>query len=160
MPEIKIGHKAPDFELPAEDGHSVHLSALTGQKIVLYFYPKDNTPGCTAQACDLRDHIEDFNALNVKIIGISKDSVASHAKFKAKHNLNFTLASDEHSTVCERYGVWKEKSMYGKTFMGIERSTVLIDENGDIKAIWRKVSPKDHVKLISDALNRAHDQSL
>lgn len=152
MPEPEIGHHAPDFELPTDNDGSIHLSALKGQKVALYFYPKDNTPGCTAQACDLRDHIEDFNALNVQIIGISKDSAAAHTKFKAKHNLNFTLASDEHSDVCERYGVWKEKSMYGKTFMGIERSTFLIDENGNIAAIWRKVSPKDHAQLLKDAL--------
>lgn len=153
MSTLETGQPAPDFTLPTDNNGSITLSALRGQKIVLYFYPKDNTPGCTTQACDLRDNIADFNDVNVTIIGISKDSAASHTKFKAKYNLNFALASDENGTTCEDYGVWVEKSMYGKRYMGIERSTFLIDENGIITHIWRKVSPKDHIASLKDALS-------
>jgi thioredoxin-dependent peroxiredoxin len=152
MQDLEIGQKAPEFNLPTDNDGLIKLADLKGKKVILYFYPKDNTPGCTVQACDLRDHMEDFNDLNIEIIGISKDSPASHTKFKAKHNLNFTLASDESSDTCEKYGVWKEKSMYGKKFMGIERSTFLIDEKGNIATIWKKVSPKDHVQLLKEQL--------
>lgn len=154
MNVIKTGQKAPDFNLPADNDTNVNLSDFRGKKIILYFYPKDNTPGCTTQACDLRDHMKSFNELDIKIIGISKDSAASHTKFKAKHNLNFTLASDENTDISEQYGVWKEKSMYGKTFMGIERTTFLIDEHGIILEIWPKVSPKNHIELLQDALKK------
>ena len=128
------------------------MSALRGEKVVLYFYPKDNTPGCTTESCDFRDALEDFNALGARIIGLSKCSVKKHDNFKAKHHLNFPLASDENSDVCERYGTWKEKSMYGKKFMGIERSTFLIGEDGNIEQIWRKVKVKDHINEVKAAL--------
>ncbi|MFP4314275.1 MAG: thioredoxin-dependent thiol peroxidase [Alphaproteobacteria bacterium] len=145
MTELSIGDQAPDFTLPTDGGGEITLSAFQGQRVVLYFYPKDNTPGCTTESCDFRDHKSDFEGLNAQIIGISKDSVKKHDNFKSKYDLNFPLASDENSDVCERYGVWAEKSMYGKTFMGIERSTFLIDENGRIAKIWRTVKVKDHV---------------
>ncbi len=152
MKELHTGDPAPKFTLPGDNGQEISLDDFRGKKIVLYFYPKDDTPGCTTESCDFRDHIAAFNALGAAVIGISKDSVARHDKFKAKHGLNFPLASDEHGDVCERYGVWKEKSMYGKTFMGIERSTFLIDENGKIAAIWRKVKVPGHVAEIKTAV--------
>jgi peroxiredoxin Q/BCP len=152
MTQIAIGQKAPDFTLPTDGNGSVTLSKLTGQKVLIYFYPKDNTPGCTTQACDLNDNLTALNKLNLKVIGISKDSVQSHDKFKAKYSLNFTLASDENSDTCEQFGVWVEKSMYGKKYMGIERSSFLIDENGVIEAIWSKVSPKEHLNLVKTHL--------
>ena len=141
---LSIGDTAPDFTLPTDTDSSITLSALRGKKVIVYFYPKDATPGCTAEACSFRDEKPHFDKKNVIIIGISKDSVKNHKKFKEKEQLNFTLASDETGHVCEAYGVWKEKSMYGKTYFGIERSTFLIDEAGKIKAIWRKVSVPDH----------------
>lgn len=152
MPELKTGDKAPDFTLPCDGGEDIALSSFKGQKVVLYFYPKDDTPGCTAESCDFRDNIKSFEKIGVQIIGISKDSVAKHDKFKAKYQLNFPLASDENSDVCERYGVWTEKSMYGKKYMGIERSTFLIDEQGKIAAIWRKVKVPGHVEEVRQAI--------
>jgi len=151
MTELKIGHPAPDFTLPTDDGSEIALSSLRGQNVVLYFYPKDDTPGCTAESCDFRDALPAFEKLNTEIIGISKCSIKKHEKFKAKYDLNFPLASDEKNTVCESYGTWVEKSMYGKTYMGIERSTFLIDAKGNIAAIWRKVSVKGHVDEVQTA---------
>ena len=156
MSELKIGDKAPEFRLPTDGGEDISTTALKGHKVILYFYPKDNTPGCTTQACDFRDTLDSLSKLNAKVVGISKDSVKKHDNFKAKHGLNFPLASDENGDVCERYGVWKEKSMYGKTFMGIERTTFLIDENGIISQIWRKVKVNDHMDEIQSAL-KAHN---
>lgn len=152
MPNIQIGDTAPDFTLPTDGNGEISLADLRGQKVVLYFYPKDSTPGCTTESCDFRDAQPDFSALNVQIIGISKCSVKKHDTFKAKYNFNFPLASDENNDVCERYGTWVEKSMYGKTYMGIERSTFLIDENGKVEKIWRKVKVKDHVNQVKAAL--------
>lgn len=149
---IAVGDKAPDFDLPTDGGGHVKLSDLRGKPVVIYFYPKDMTPGCTTESCDFRDQNPDFAALNAKIIGISKDSAARHDKFKAKHDLNFTLASDEESDTCEKYGVWKEKSMYGKKYMGIERTTVLIDAEGVIRNIWEKVKVKGHVDAVLAAI--------
>ncbi|WP_339778793.1 thioredoxin-dependent thiol peroxidase [uncultured Thalassospira sp.] len=149
---IAVGDKAPDFDLPTDGGGHVKLSDLRGKPVVIYFYPKDMTPGCTTESCDFRDQNPDFAALNAKIIGISKDSAARHDKFKAKHDLNFTLASDEESDTCEKYGVWKEKSMYGKKYMGIERTTVLIDGEGVIRNIWEKVKVKGHVDAVLAAI--------
>lgn len=146
MTELKIGDQAPDFTLPTDGDGEITLSALKGKKVVLYFYPKDNTPGCTTESCSFNDALPDFDKLNAKIIGISKCSVAKHDKFKAKYGFKFPLASDEHNDVCERYGVWTQKSMYGKIFNGIERSTFLIDEEGKISHIWRKVKVKGHVE--------------
>ncbi len=127
---VEIGEKAPDFTLPTDGNGSVTLSALKGKKVVLYFYPKDDTSGCTAEACGFRDSFPDYGGTGSVVIGISKDSVASHDKFKKKHELPFILASDAGSDVCEKYGVWVEKSMYGRKYMGIERCTFLIDREG------------------------------
>lgn len=152
MADLKIGQKAPDFTLPTDGGGTISLSKLKGQKVIVYFYPKDDTPGCTTQACGFRDDLPKFEKMGAVVIGISKDSVKKHDKFKAKYDLNFPLASDEEGTTCEDYGVWVEKSMYGKTYMGIERSTFLIDEQGKIAAIWRKVSVTGHVEDVAKTL--------
>ena len=151
MSALKVGDKAPDFTLPTDGQGQITLSDLKGQKVVLYFYPKDNTPGCTTESCEFNDALPDFKGLNAQIIGLSKDSVKKHDNFKAKYGFNFPLASDEDGSVCEAYGVWKEKSMYGKTFLGIERSTFLIDEDGNIAALWRKVKVKGHVEEVKAA---------
>lgn len=151
---LKIGDKAPDFTLPIQDGTDFTLSDCREDKVILYFYPKDDTPGCTTEARDFNDSLIQFNDMDVNVIGVSKDSVAKHAKFAAKHNLGFPLASDENSDVCERYGVWKEKSMYGKTYMGIERTTFLINEGGIITQIWNKVKAKNHIGDILDHLKK------
>ena len=149
---LEIGAHAPDFTLPSDGGGSVSLAALRGKPVVLYFYPKDDTPGCTQQSCDFRDALPRFGDLGAKVIGISKDSVASHDKFKAKFALPFPLASDENGQTCEDYGVWGEKSMYGKTYMGIDRSTFLIDKDGIIRGIWRKVKVPGHVDQVAEAV--------
>ena len=149
---LEVGDKAPDFELPTDGGNSIKLSDLAGKPVVIYFYPKDMTPGCTTESCEFRDAEPDFSAVDAQIIGISKDSVSRHDKFKAKHDLNFILASDENGTVCEDFGVWKEKSMYGKKFMGIERSTFVIDGSGVIRNAWRKVKVKGHVAEVIEAV--------
>ena len=150
---INIGDIAPDFELPTDlEDRTIQLSALRGKKVVLYFYPKDNTPGCTKEACDFRDHFKQFEARDVEILGISKDNTQNHAKFKQKYQLPFTLLVDAKADVCEAYGVVNKKSMFGKTFLGIERSTFLIDETGHIRAIWRKVKVPGHVEQILDEI--------
>ncbi len=138
------GSLAPEFSLPRENGEAVTLSALRPGKVVLYFYPKDDTPGCTTEAIDFTRLKDDFAAAGTTVIGISKDSVAAHDKFCRKHGLGVILASDEAGDVCERYGVWGEKSMYGKTFQGITRTTVLIDGSGRIARIWPKVKVAGH----------------
>lgn len=152
MTTLKTGSKAPDFTLPTDGGGSVTLSKLKGAPVVVYFYPKDDTSGCTQEACDFRDNLTAFKRLKVQVIGISKDSVKKHDKFKEKYELNFPLASDEDGKVCDKYGVWVEKSMYGKKYMGIERSTFLIDADGKIAHIWRKVSVTDHVSDVLQVL--------
>lgn len=152
MSDLDVGQPAPDFTLPTDGNGEITLSDLKGKEVVLYFYPKDDTPGCTKESCGFSDALPAFEGLNAQIIGVSKCSVAKHDKFKAKYGLNFPLASDENSGVCESYSVWKEKSMYGKTYMGIERSTFLIDENGKIAAIWRKVKVPGHVEAVQEAL--------
>ena len=141
---ITTGQIAPDFTLPRDGGGSVTLSALRPGKVVLYFYPKDDTPGCTLEAQDFTARAEAFAAAGTTVIGVSKDSVKAHDKFCNKHALSVILASDEAGQTCEDYGVWVEKSMYGKTYMGIERCTVLIDGAGKIARVWRKVSVKGH----------------
>ncbi len=146
MADLKTGNKAPDFTLPTDGGGTVKLSDFKGQPVVLYFYPKDDTSGCTKEACDFRDNLSAFKRLKVQVIGVSKDSVKKHDKFKEKYELNFPLASDEDGKVCDKYGVWVEKSMYGRKYMGIERATYLIDAEGKIAHIWRKVSVTDHVE--------------
>ncbi len=145
---IEIGDKAPDFTLPTDSGGKVTLSKLRGQKVVLYFYPKDDTSGCTAEACGFRDSFPKFGRIEATVIGLSKDSVASHDKFKEKYELPFILASDEKGEVCEAYGVWVQKSMYGRKYMGIERATFLIDEKGAVRGVWRKVKVPGHVDAV------------
>lgn len=153
MTDLNVGDIAPDFTLPTDGDGQLTLSSLKGQKVVLYFYPKDNTPGCTTESCEFNEQLPNFEKLGANIIGISKCSVKKHDNFKAKYGFNFPLASDENGTTCEDYGVWKEKSMYGKKFMGIERSTFLIDEEGKIAHIWRKVKVKGHVEEVKNTLS-------
>ena len=148
---VELGKKAPDFTLPTDGGGTVSLKDLKGQKVVLYFYPKDDTPGCTKEACGFRDALPDFTKGDAVIIGVSKDSVARHDKFKGKYDLPFTLAADEDGTVCAAYGTWIEKSMYGRKYMGIDRATFLIDEKGMLRGEWRKVKVKGHVEEVLDA---------
>ncbi len=142
---IQIGATAPDFTAPTDGGGTVRLKGLRGKKVVLYFYPKDNTPGCTTESCDFRDAQAKFDAKDAVILGVSPDSVKSHDKFKQKFELPFTLISDEDHKIAEAYGVWQEKSMYGRKYMGIVRSTFVIDEKGKIAAIYDKVKVKGHV---------------
>ena len=141
---VKVGDKAPDFNLPADGGGTLSLKALKGKTVVLYFYPKDDTSGCTAEACAFRDALPDFSKVKAEIVGVSRDPVASHDKFKTKYDLPFPLASDVDGKVCQAYGVWVEKSMYGKKYMGIERSTFLIDGKGVVRELWRKVKVPGH----------------
>jgi len=148
---VAVGDKAPDFTLPADGGGTVSLKALRGKTIVLYFYPKDDTPGCTAEACAFRDALPDLSKVKAEIVGISRDSVASHDKFKRKFDLPFPLASDEDGKVCQAYGVWVEKNMYGKTYMGIERASFLIDAKGIVRGVWRKVKVGGHADEVLKA---------
>lgn len=148
----KIGEDAPFFELPNEQGKNISLASLKGKNIVVYFYPKDATPGCTTEGQNFRDAYELFQAQNTVILGVSKDSVKSHDKFKCKQNFPFDLLSDEEGDMCETYGVWVEKNMYGKKYMGIQRATFLIDENGKIANVWPKVSVKGHVDEVLEAV--------
>lgn len=148
MSDLKIGDAAPDFTLPANGNQTISLSDYKGKKVVLYFYPKDDTPGCTKESCSFRDHKKDFEDVNAQIIGISKCSVKKHDKFVEKYQLNFPLVSDEENTICEAYGTYVEKNMYGRKYMGIERSTFLIDEDGKIAALWRKVKVPSHVEAV------------
>ena len=150
MPEV--GKKAPDFTLLDQDGQKVSFKDFIGKKVVLYFYPKDNTSGCTKEACNFRDDFPKFKKSDAVIIGISPDSVNSHKKFAEKYNLPFTLLSDEDKKVLEKYKVWKEKSMYGRKYMGVERTTYVIDENGKIKKIFNKVKVDGHNKEVMEAL--------
>jgi peroxiredoxin Q/BCP len=151
---LSIGDKAPDFTLPTDqDNQVITLSQLKGKKVVLYFYPKDNTPGCTKEACDFRDHFPTFSKKDVLVFGISKDSAKAHSKFKEKYGLPFTLLVDANADVCEAYGVINKKSLFGKTFLGIQRSTFVIDEKGIICAIWRKVKVNGHVEQVLNELN-------
>lgn len=143
---LEIGQLAPDFELTANNGQNVKLSDFRGKYVVLYFYPKDMTPGCTAEACDFRDHHERFKELNAVILGVSPDPVKRHQKFIEKHHLPFLLLADEDHRVAELYGVWKLKKMFGKEYMGIERSTFIIDKDGKLVQEWRKVKVKGHVE--------------
>ena len=146
--------KAIDFTLPANNGENVKLSDFLGKRVVLYFYPKDNTPGCTQEACDFRDNFERLTAKNVVVLGVSKDSIKKHEGFVAKQKLPFLLLSDENSDVCEKYGVWNEKINFGKKYFGIIRSTFLIDEKGEIIKEWRKVKVEGHVDEIIEELDK------
>jgi peroxiredoxin Q/BCP len=146
--KLKPGKKAPSFDLPSDGDGRIKLSALKGQKVVLYFYPKDDTSGCTQEAIDFNGLRKQFEKANTVIIGVSPDSVKSHDKFKAKHELDFDLVSDESKTMLEAYGVWVEKSMYGRKYMGVERTTVLIDDAGKIAQVWNKVKVPGHAKEV------------
>lgn len=150
MPEIS--QAAPDFTLPSTDGGDVTLSALQGKPVVLFFYPRDNTPGCTKESIGFSESRAAFEAAGAVVFGISKDSMASHEKFVSKKSLTVPLLSDEHGSACEDYGVWKEKSMYGKKFMGIERTTFLIAADGTIAQIWPKVKVPGHVDAVLEAV--------
>ena len=141
---LEIGMKAPDFSLPDKDGNTVRLSDFQGKKVVLYFYPKDNTPGCTKEACSLRDWNSEIIKRGVTVMGVSKDSIQSHNKFRDKHGLNFILLSDPEKTVHMAYDAWGEKKLYGKISLGTIRKTFLIDENGNIEKIWNKVAVATH----------------
>src|SRR5687767_13306544 len=151
---LEIGDKAPDFAMPTDGGGKISLKSLKGKPVVLYFYPKDDTSGCTAEACAFRDTLPDFSKLDATVIGVSRDSVESHQKFKEKYQLSFPLASDTDGSVTEAYGVWGEKSMYGRKYMGIERATFLIDKNGIIRDIWRKVKVPGHAAEVLAALSK------
>ncbi|WP_281858674.1 thioredoxin-dependent thiol peroxidase [Litoreibacter halocynthiae] len=148
----QTGELAPDFTLPRDGGGTVTLSALQPSKVVLYFYPKDDTPGCTKQAIGFTEQLQAFKDAGCEVIGVSKDTAAKHDKFRDKHSLGVILASDADGEVCEQYGVWNEKSMYGKTFMGIERSTFLIGSDGKILQEWRKVRVPGHVEAVLEAV--------
>jgi peroxiredoxin Q/BCP len=149
---LEVGKKAPVFTLQDGNGKKVSLNEFKGKKVVLYFYPKDMTSGCTQEACDFRNALPNFKKIKTDVLGISIDPVASHKKFASKYNLPFTLLSDEKKDVVEKYGVWKEKSMYGKKYMGIERTTFIIDEEGKIKNIFPKVKVAGHVAEVIEAL--------
>lgn len=149
---LEVGKKAPAFKLKNQNGEAVSLSELKGKQVVLYFYPKDDTPGCTKEACSFRDNLPRFNTSNAVVLGVSPDSVASHKKFIDKFGLPFDLLSDENKEVVEKYDVWKEKNMYGKKYMGVERTTFIIDEEGKIKKIFNKVKVDGHEAEVLDAL--------
>jgi peroxiredoxin Q/BCP len=150
--ELKVGDKAPSFTLPAAGGHTVSLSELKGKSVVLYFYPKDDTSGCTAEAIAFSKESKGFKAADAVVVGVSKDSASSHDKFKAKYNLSVMLAADEDIKTAETYGVWVEKSMYGRRYMGMERATFLIDGAGNIRQIWRKVKVPGHAEEVLAAV--------
>ena len=145
---VSDGDRAPGFTLLADDGSQVSLEGLRGRKVILYFYPKDDTSGCTIEACDFRDALPRVDESGAAVLGVSPDDIVSHEKFKTKFDLNFPLLVDEDHTVAEAYGVWKEKSMYGRKYWGIERSTFLIDEEGVVRKSWRKVSAKGHAEAV------------
>lgn len=152
MTELTVGDKAPNVTLPLSTGETVKLSGFKGQPVILYFYPKDDTPGCTTEACGFNEALSAFKKLDAVVIGISKDSAASHEKFRKKYNLTFSLATDEEGDLCDAFGTWVEKSMYGRKYMGIDRATFLIDPQGKIAALWRKVKVPGHVDEVKDAL--------
>jgi peroxiredoxin Q/BCP len=149
---VEQGQEAPDFTLPDQDGNEVTLSELRGQPVVLYFFPKADTPGCTAQACGVRDHRSDYEGSGARVVGVSPDTVAAQRKFAEKYGLDFTLLADENHEVADLYGVWGEKKMYGKTYMGVTRATFLIDTNGTVARVFPKVSPKTHDEVVLEAL--------
>ena len=151
--QLKVGQKAPAFSLPNQDGKIVSLSDFKGKKVVLYFYPKDDTPGCTKESCAFRDGIEEIRGSGAEVLGVSGDSVESHKRFAKKFNLNFPLISDESKKMLRDYGVWKEKSLYGRKYMGIERTTFIIDENGKIDDIFHKVKVDGHLEEVLGELD-------
>jgi len=149
---LAIGDTAPDFTLPTDTGEELSLSSLRGRPVVIYFYPKDDTPGCTTESCEFRDLMPRFDASNATILGVSPDSVKSHQKFKTKFELPFTLIADTEKVACQAYDVWKEKSMYGKKYMGVERTTFVIDTDGKISHIFGKVKPAGHAAEVMEAV--------
>jgi peroxiredoxin Q/BCP len=149
---VEEGQEAPDFELASDAGERVRLSQFRGKPVVLYFYPKDDTPGCTAQACGIRDSYDDFEQRGAVVLGVSPDEESSHVKFKQKYGLPFTLLADPEHAVAELYGVWGERKYMGKTYMGVERSTFLIDDDGHIAKVMRRVKPDTHAAKVLDAL--------
>ncbi len=150
LPEV--GKRAPAFTLPAHPEGKITLSKLKGKNVVLYFYPRDNTPGCTTEACEFRDHLASVESEDTVVLGVSTDSLESHKKFADKYELSFPLLSDEDHKICEKYGVWVEKNMYGKKSMGVQRATFLIDKTGKIAAVWPKVRVKGHVAKVAEKL--------
>ena len=149
---LDVGDNAPEFTIATDGGVSFSLSEMKGYNVIIYFYPKDDTPGCTKEACGFRDMLPDFSDSSAKIIGISKDTVAKHDKFKSKYELPFLLGADLEGNVCEAYGTWVEKSMYGRQYMGIERATFLVDKEGVLQGVWRKVKVKGHVEEVLSAV--------
>lgn len=149
---LKPGDKAPDFKMVADNGKTISLSSFKYKTLVLYFYPKDDTPGCTKEACAFRDNLPQFKKSDAVIIGVSKDNTKQHQKFKEKYDLNFPLATDEDGSVCGAYGVWKEKSMYGKKYMGIARTTFIIDGKGTITHIFENIKVDDHAEEVLEIL--------
>ncbi len=151
---IEAGQKAPDFTLPADDGSKIKLSALRGSPVVLYFYPRDDTPGCTREACAFRDQHAALKKSGAKVLGVSTDDVASHVKFRDKYELNFPLLADTEHKVAEKYGAWREKNMYGKKSMGVQRSTFLIDADGKVRKVWKRVSVDGHDAAVLEELKK------
>ena len=151
---IEQGQQAPDFTLPDQNGNEVTLSELRGQPVVLYFYPKSDTPGCTTQACGIRDRRADYDKAGARVVGVSPDTVAAQRKFADKYDLDFTLLADEDHSVADLYGVWGEKKMYGKTYMGVQRATFIIDPEGVVAHVIPKASPKTHDDVVLEALSR------
>ncbi len=149
---ISVGERAPDFTLAADDGRAVSLKDFRGKKVVLYFYPKDDTPGCTKEACSFRDNLARVTSKGAVVLGVSRDDMKSHVKFKDKYDLNFPLLSDDGGRVTEAYGVWKKKNLYGKEYWGIERTTYLIDEEGKVARIWPRVKVDGHTDEVLAAL--------
>lgn len=156
---LKEGSKAPAFSLPSDDGRKISLGDFKGRPVVLYFYPKDMTPGCTQEACDFRDHYLKIRSSGAVVLGVSRDPAVSHAAFKMKHALPFPLLSDESGKVCKAYGVWKKKSLYGREFMGIERTTFLIGPDGKIRRIFPKVKVNGHAEAVLQALSAAPEDT-
>ena len=149
---IDAGSPAPGFSAPTDSGGSLSLESLRGKAVVLYFYPRDDTPGCTREAQEFTEALDEFSRAGAEIVGVSKDTAAKHDRFRAKYGLPFTLVSDTDSDICERYGVWAEKTNYGKTYMGIERATFLIDADGTVSKVWRKVKVAGHVDAVLEAV--------
>ena len=152
-PELEVGSLAPDFTLSDDSGATVHLKALRGRTVVLYFYPKDDTPGCTVEACEFRDALPRFDAAGAAVYGISPDDVKTHEKFRKKFGLTFPLLADTEHAVAEKFGVWKEKNMYGRKYMGVERTTFVIDGRGRIAHVFRKVKPQGHAEAVREAVS-------
>lgn len=148
---VEVGNAVPDFRMPTDDAGEISSEGLKGKKYVIYFYPKDDTPGCTTEAKGFTELQAEFASAGTTVIGVSKDTIAKHEKFRAKHELSVLLGSDEEGTVCDAFGVWVEKNMYGRKYMGIERATFLIDEIGTVRNIWRKVRVKGHVDAVLEA---------